>query len=690
MRKYEYTEDVFGPLGSTGFSDTNSAFKIVQSKRPKLIAGVSDASGEAFSYVANSGAYYDDSNVIFFVESLYAKDVPSESFLPQDLNLSGGITLDNPFFKSFNASLGLLPIKLSIKKSDDSILTINTNNIASLSKLQPFSHSTAVLCLSKNEFNSLKDLTGFLTQHERHINLKIQLEVGETYLSYDISDTQYFRYKLVVSGLDENGAFYEAEPTTPVYVYSVDRMFFTSKGFSDSLTFPISYTRNYEENIGLNISDVPPPFDGTLEDYMIGLDSNIEQIVNNFITAVNNVTSGATALNDLTGQVNQYASSLFNTAVTSVQSSFSNPDDRPLYWARIKMEVALKSHPFLLHSDVQTNNLVRIFEEKSRNYTGVDFTYANQNNLKKILITGFDPFQLDVNKMQSNPSGVCALAMHGTTIGVGYVQVMLAPVRYVDFDGNNDRSKGSGNGIVEKYIAPLIGHNTNQADMIITISQSGEGNYNIDRFATINRAGWSDNLASERESNSDSIILGTSEKDLIWIETTLPKAMAMDGGSNQQSDNWKHYVVYAQHYTLLNNAISAIPESPMYGLTFDEQFDNYTPDNPGQIFTTNKKADNLLDTNNNKKRIIEGSGSNYLSNEIFYRVALARERWQRANPSQPKFPTGHFHIAKIQSMGDLTGKYNRSNRTIYDELTKLIQTVQERITIGVNNLNNLF
>ena len=87
--------------------------------------------------------------------------------------------------------------------------------------------------------------------------------------------------------------------------------------------------------------------------------------------------------------------------------------------------------------------------------------------------------------------------------------------------------------------------------------------------------------------------------------------------------------------------------------------------------------------------ITVGSGGNYLSNEIFYRVALARERWQKNNPNEGKFSTGHFHVAYIQeSPKDLTDKYFNSNCTILDELKKLIQTVQERITIGINNYNN--
>lgn len=276
---------------------------------------------------------------------------------------------------------------------------------------------------------------------------------------------------------------------------------------------------------------------------------------------------------------------------------------------------------------------------------------------------------------------------------------MIFPVRYRDFDGKKSQISGKGNGVVEKYIAPFIGHNANQADIVITISQCGRGNYNIDRFATINRGGGGDNLNAKREINSDSVELVSTE-NYIWLETTLPKAMAMSNGASQQADSHKHYTLYAQHYTLLNEG-SAIPNDKQinseYKLKWDISFDNFIPITPDNIFTTSRKPDNLLDSNGRKKRIIEGSGSHYLSNEIFYRVALARERWQTANPSQPKFPTGHFHVAfiqysniKLNDVRDLSDKYFESNRNIYDELVNLLKTVEARIILGINNINNLF
>lgn len=100
------------------------------------------------------------------------------------------------------------------------------------------------------------------------------------------------------------------------------------------------------------------------------------------------------------------------------------------------------------------------------------------------------------------------------------------------------------------------------------------------------------------------------------------------------------------------------------------------------------------------------------SNESFYRVALARERWLRENPSATGFSTGHFHVAKIQDGNDLDDIYKgdifqlhpiSSNpqkyfydklkfqsqkippRKVKDELLKLIKTVEERIIMVSEN-----
>lgn len=174
----------------------------------------------------------------------------------------------------------------------------------------------------------------------------------------------------------------------------------------------------------------------------------------------------------------------------------------------------------------------------------------------------------------------------------------------------------------------------------------------------------------------------SDKDDYEFIETTLPKNDLIQNGSGKivlhQKAGFEYYnndkEVYSDHFE--NFTLSPLVPFP--------NIVNYPP--PNGIVA-------------NKIKAVEGSGGDYLSNEIFYRVALARERWQKANSTQPKFPTGHFHIAYIQysysdlkqkDIRDMTDKYLLSNRTVYDELTKLLKTVEERITLGASNLTNLF
>ena len=451
----------------------------------------------------------------------------------------------------------------------------------------------------------------------------------------------------------------------------------------------------------------------TFENHFIGLDRELgistpndktmRELVNTFQKQLLTIPDSVSSRPLLENLADQYGRNIFHRAVETVKlNNYANPDDRSLYWSRLRMEVYLKNHPFLKRSDVDKEALFKRFEEKSRNYVDVDFSTAPTSGSKKILITGFDPFLLNdsvsgENIRQSNPSGSCALALHGEELGqggnLGYIQVMIVPTRWTAFDRGHS-SSSNGSGIVEEYITQYIG---GPSDMIITISQSGYGNFNIDRFATINRnqyGAFHGNLREDRDGDSDSVILGPNEQDLTWIETTLPKAMISKGdGTDPVPDTWKHYTVYYQTY-VKDPSGSDIPK-PLFNMEWDSSIDNLKPKTYSAIQGSVPMPTPNLST---ADRIKGGSGGSYMSNEIFYRVALARERWQRLNLSLPKFSTGHFHVAKLQSgkldlhdlfrPRDYLNNYHTSSRTIIDEQTKLILTVKDRIKRGIIAYNN--
>jgi hypothetical protein len=195
----------------------------------------------------------------------------------------------------------------------------------------------------------------------------------------------------------------------------------------------------------------------------------------------------------------------------------------------------------------------------------------------------------------------------------------------MDFDSSTDRSKGQGEGIIENYIKDWI----NTVDMIITISQTAPPfEYNIDKYATATRGGTIDNLGYTRNIppfGRAINIIGKTE--LEWLKTTLPSTFIASP------------VIFYTGYTDKNG---------------NEHTDNDT-----------------LPNENPKEQLREGSGGDYLSNEIFYRVAKLRTELR------PALATGHFHIKKLQSVGQ---------DFIISQTSQLINIVRTAINNGVTGL----
>ena len=420
---------------------------------------------------------------------------------------------------------------------------------------------------------------------------------------------------------------------------------------------PISYKRNYEELIGLFNTDNSGTKDllTNYENKFIDSVKDFKYIVDDFSEYIHEDNRDLT-IEQIRTQVVSSAKKLWDEAVWQVQghnltTKNKDPktgeekkivtkvpallDDRPLYWARLAMQVILKRHPIfekdidfeksIVKKGTELEKTIQLFEEKSRNYTEIDFGKAGRK--KKVLITGFDPFILNEfdnnylnsvtnpNILQSNPSGVMSLALaNDDKLGV-YIQTIIVPVRYTDFDGSQDYNNGQGVGIIEKYIKPFI----NQVDMIITISQAGENDYNIDKFGTATRGGFNDNQDYKRVPGSHALI--TKDE---WIETTLPIEFT--------------------------NAPKVV---------YNWEFDNIP--NPTHIKPIQTQ------------KLSSGSGGDYLSNEIFYRVAKLRK------DSNPMLPTGHFHINKIQNPA---AKEDLNPNEILD----VLNTVKKGIEEGVKGL----
>lgn len=261
------------------------------------------------------------------------------------------------------------------------------------------------------------------------------------------------------------------------------------------------------------------------------------------------------------------ADRLWRHAVADVQAG--HLDDRPLYWGRLKLRRRAGARG----------------TEVERPSRGLPLAWPGGQNT--LLLTGFDPFHLDRDLGQSNPSGLAVLALHGTRIGGVLVVGAILPVRFADFDA----------GLVEAALegpfrrGPLLG---------ITVSMGRDG-FDLERFpgrrrsaATLDNA----NAAGGGSPAHPRVPPGLAGPE--FLEFSLPAAaMANTPGRWPVRDN-------RRVATLAGGSITAASPTDLHD----------------QV-------------------AVAGSPGGYLSNEVAYRSLLLQQRLGVS------FPLGHVHVPAL-------------------------------------------
>ncbi|MGC9537645.1 pyroglutamyl peptidase [Streptomyces sp. UG1] len=270
----------------------------------------------------------------------------------------------------------------------------------------------------------------------------------------------------------------------------------------------------------------------------------------------------------------------------------SRDDDRPLYWARLSMTREVHTwEPGFGLSEAQRAALLDLLERTSRGQT--DIRYPHGDGIRRILVTGFDPFTLDRDIRISNPSGATALALDGTVIetedGPARVETAVFPVRWRDF----------ADGTVERTLRPYL----RQVDLFTTVSQGRVGRFDIERTNGAWRGGFGDN---ENIGRTETIPVADPASQPQWTTTTLPyaKIVAADTGRFPVYDN------------------TSVTEIPAGGTQAVVRPDGPTPGSTARA----------------------GGGGDYLSNEIAYRATLLRDRLGLHGT----LPGGHVHTPVLQ------------------------------------------
>ncbi|MGW0312201.1 pyroglutamyl-peptidase I family protein [Streptomyces flavidovirens] len=301
----------------------------------------------------------------------------------------------------------------------------------------------------------------------------------------------------------------------------------------------------------------------------------------------------------------RHGSRLWRRAVERAQGrgpaggDLSRDDDRPLYWARLGMTRELRQWqaPFGL-SDAARAKLLDRLERSSRGQDTIRFPAAaataagKDKGVKRVLVTGFDPFTLDRDIRISNPSGATALALDGTVVrtadGPARIETAVFPVRWQDF----------ADGSVERTLRPHLPH----LDVFTTVSQGRVGRIDIERFNGAWRGGFPDN---ENVSRKETVPVGDPASQPQWTTTTLPYEEIVAAGTGR-------FPVYD------NTSVTEIPAGATAPVV--------RPDGP----TTGSTAR-------------AGGGGDYLSNEIAYRATLLRDRLGLS-----ELPGGHVHTPVLQ------------------------------------------
>ncbi|MHC3472183.1 pyroglutamyl-peptidase I [Streptomyces sp. 7R007] len=275
------------------------------------------------------------------------------------------------------------------------------------------------------------------------------------------------------------------------------------------------------------------------------------------------------------------------------EGDLSRDDDRPLYWARLGMTRDVRTwEPEFGLSDSQRRALLGSLERTSRGQGDIRYP-ARHTGLRRILVTGFDPFTLDRDIRISNPSGATALALDGTVIetaeGPARIETAVFPVRWEDF----------AQGTVERTLRPYLP----EVDLFTTVSQGRVGRFDVERTNGAWRGGYPDN---DNVSRTETIPVSDPATQPQWTSTTLPyrAIVAADTG---------RFPVYD------HTEVTEIPAGGTEAVV--------RPDGPTAGSTARA-----------------GGGGNYLSNEIAYRATLLRDRLGLHDT----LPGGHVHTPVLQ------------------------------------------
>ena len=381
----------------------------------------------------------------------------------------------------------------------------------------------------------------------------------------------------------------------------------------------------------------------------------------------------------------------------AVKGSLPYSDDRPLYWARLQVEAALTQWmPDFVLTDAQRTALVTSFDKASRGMMSIQFPTGK--NIKRVIMSGFDPYTLDGgpagtapgavgnNIRHGNPSGALALAMDGTTYTPAhgkpiYYESYILPVDYPQFQ----------QGYLEDTVGPFMESGPQQVSASVTVSQAGPYEFDLEqwngRYHGVS-IGNDDYASCPTENGQPELAINNPQCDSSvvpqwggpknfslnnppqWTTTSLPIAQMIDAdtGANvprPPGDGWPDQsqafgVVWHTSFTEFPNCTSTVTQTENSPVPTQ-----YPPPSPPTPPSANSCS-------------YAGGGGNYLSNESAYRNTLLAKRLGF------KGFAGHIHTPDMQHFNS-TDLYNPSDGTFNKWRLAIVQQGADLLDVVGSN-----
>ena len=285
-------------------------------------------------------------------------------------------------------------------------------------------------------------------------------------------------------------------------------------------------------------------------------------------------------------------------------------DDRAVYWGRLFTQYFFKWFNRNSIPRAVKRNLCALHEATSRYYPNKAARAAPLSE-PRVILTAFDPFLLNTNIKQSNPSTSIALTLAEIYKNHVPIEVFIFPVRYRDFN----------KGLIEDVLKPRF-----ERDPLLVLTLSmGRDRFDLERFVGRRRSSSAlDNLdyCPVRNGNNPPCLTKVPE----FLEFTLPAEVLTD-----ISGPW---VIRD------NRCVTTKKRGEFEAQSLQEL--------AGEV-------------------CVNGSGGGFLSNEIAYRTRLMQLQMNKS------FPLGHLHVPRIsQFWPSEVWKMVRQTSLILDRLLSAV------------------